>query len=75
MKNLKGKEGVEAYRWAKQRSSDHVVHTEAGDVGLFDQHPIDALAKLSDEDLSASLDFYILALEQYLVFESGSTVR
>lgn len=75
VKHLKGKQGLEALKWARDRASDHVVHLEGGDQKLFDKYLISSLARLDDEQLVEAIDFYQLALEQYLAFSNGSTSR
>lgn len=75
VEHLKGKQGSKALKWARDRASDHVVHLEGGDQKLFDKYPISSLARLDDEQLVEAIDFYELALEQYLAFSNGSTSR
>jgi hypothetical protein len=75
VKELKGSDGVNALKWAKDRASDHVVHTDMGNVRLFEKYPINNLSKLSDGELIDAVEFYTLARDQYLAFMSGSTGR
>ena len=75
VKTLKGEDGFKALKWAKDRSSDHIVHTAQGNVKLFDTFPLSSLPKLSDEKLIEAIDFFTLARNQYLAFLSGSIAR
>lgn len=75
VKDLKGSDGVSALKWAKDRAPDHVVHTDLGNVKLFERFPIANLAKASDQELIAAIEFFTLARDQYLAFLSGSASR
>eukprot|EP01052_Picozoa_sp_SAG31_P007191 SAG31_NODE_339_length_17487_cov_20.764435_17_plen_80_part_00 len=59
---------VRAYRWARDRASDHVVHVEDEQLPLFPLGSLAAAAALDDEAFAAFMSWLCLARAQYLAF-------
>jgi hypothetical protein len=73
--DMKGTSGLSAYKWAKERCSDHVVHTDMGSVPLFGEYSISSLSSMRNDGLGRAIDFFHFARDQYIAFLSGSTSR
>ena len=57
-----------AYRWARDRASDHEIHVEEECLPLFPLGSLAAAAALSDAQFFEFLDWLVLARAQYLAF-------
>ena len=59
---------VRAYKWARDRMSDHVVHVGDEQLPLFPLDSLAAVAGLNDSDFVAFMAWLCLAREQYIAF-------
>ena len=55
----------EARKWARDRTSDHVMHLDGVAVRLFPAGGFDAATELNDAQLNAFMQQCVLAMLQY----------
>ena len=55
----------EAQKWARERSSDHVMHLDGVAVRLFPRGGLDAVVELTDAQLNEFMQQCVLAMLQY----------
>ena len=59
---------VRAYRWARDRCCDHVVHIQGQALPLFPSGSLEAAGNLDDDELRGFMSWLCFARAQYLAF-------
>ena len=70
IQGLRGKEGLNALKWLKDRTGDHTIHTTDGSIGLGS-----ITNDMSDEQLLDAIGMVELTMASYTYADSGSTSR